>query len=128
MLSPSETGEIVADCLYPTAGMNLPKTFERLRCMTRVLDKEHPKSLPILNELVHRVAQASRLPSHAVSAFLSPKSAAIAEDASERSDHLQAADIAAGHAASMLNTTNGDYRLLARHFRWVGRNGIVIPG
>ncbi len=52
---------------------------------------------------------------------------AVFEEASQMTDHMQAADFAAGWAADLLLATNGDYRSLAKRFRWVGVNGVVIP-
>ena len=83
------------------------------------------KSLPILNELVGRVARAARLPTFVVSRG---REKAISEEASKLTDHMQAADLAAGWAADLLLSTNGNYRALARMFRWVGVNGVSIPG
>jgi hypothetical protein len=92
--------------------------------MGRAFDVEHEKSLPILNELVDKVTRAARLPTFVVSRG---REKAVSEESSQLSDHMQAADMAAGWAADLLLASNGDYRALAKQFRWVGVNGIVIP-
>jgi hypothetical protein len=52
---------------------------------------------------------------------------AVTEASSSQSDHLQAADFAAGWAADLLVATDSDYRALASKVRWAGVNGVVIP-
>jgi len=126
MLSPSETMEVV---LAFGGGAYVPGSLagalDIVKSMGRAFDVEHEKSLPILNELVDKVARAARLPTFVVSRG---RERAVFEEASHMTDHMQAADLAAGWAADLLLATNGDYRSLAKLFRWVGVNGIAIPG
>jgi hypothetical protein len=126
MLSPSETMEVVlafGGGAYAPA--SLVSALDIVKSMGRAFDIEHEKSLPILNELVDKVARAARLPTFVVSRG---REKAVFEEASHITDHMQAADFAAGWAADLLLATNGDYRSLAKRFRWVGVNGVVIPG
>jgi hypothetical protein len=51
----------------------------------------------------------------------------IREASSISSDHIQAADIAAGWAGDLLVATNNDFRALARQVRWVTVNGLSVP-
>jgi hypothetical protein len=104
---------------------SLAGALDIVRSMGQAFDVEHEKSLPILNELVDKVARAARLPTFVVSRG---RERAVSEEASHMSDHMQAADFAAGWAADLLLATNGDYRALAKLFRWVGVNGVAIPG
>jgi hypothetical protein len=125
MLSPSETMQVVL--AFGGGGYgpsNLVGALDTVKSMGRAFDIEHEKSLPILNELVDKVARAARLPTLVVSRG---RERAVSEEASQTSDHIQAADLAAGWAADLLLATNKDYRALARQFRWVGVNGIAIP-
>jgi hypothetical protein len=125
MLSPSETMEVVLAFGGGSYGPpSLASVLDIVKSMGRAFDVEHEKSLPILNELVDKVARAARLPTLVVSRG---REKAISEEASHLTDHLQAADVAAGWAADLLLATNGDYRALAKQFRWVGVNGVVIP-
>jgi hypothetical protein len=125
MLSPSETMEVV---LAFGGGMygppNMAGALEIVKSMGRAFDVEHEKSVPILNELVDKVARAAHLPTFVVSRG---REQAVSEEASHLTDHMQAADLAAGWAADLLLATNGNYRALAKQFRWVGVNGIAIP-
>jgi hypothetical protein len=126
MLSPSETMEVVLALGGGAYGPpSLAGALDIVKSMGRAFDVEHEKSLPILNELVDKVARAARLPTFVVSRG---REKAISEEASHTTDHMQAADLAAGWAADLLLATNGDYRALAKLFRWVGVNGIAIPG
>jgi hypothetical protein len=126
MLSPSETMEVVlAFGGGPYAPHNLASALEIVKSMGRAFDIEHRKSLPILNELVDKVARAASLPTFVVSRG---RENAVSEEASHLTDHMQAADFAAGWAADLLLATNGNYRALAKQFRWVGVNGVAIPG
>jgi len=126
MLSPSETMEVVLAFGGGSYGPpSLAGALDIVKSMGRAFDIEHEKSLPILNELVDKVARAARLPTFVVSRG---RESAISEEASHVTDHMQAADLAAGWAADLLLATNGDYRALAKQFRWVGVNGIAIPG
>jgi hypothetical protein len=59
--------------------------------------------------------------------MLVPPELAVTEASSEQSDHLQAADFAAGRATDLLVATDGDYRALASKVRWARVNGITIP-
>lgn len=125
MLSPSETMEVVLGFGGGSYGPpNLAAALEVVKSMGRAFDVEHEKSLPILNELVDKVTRAARLPTLIVSRG---REKAVSEESSQLSDHMQAADMAAGWAADLLLASNGDYRALAKQFRWVGVNGIVIP-
>ena len=126
ILSPSETMEVVLAFGGGAYGpSNVAGALDTVKSMGRAFDVEHEKSLPILNELVDRVARAARLPMFVVSRG---REKAISEEASKLTDHMQAADLAAGWAADLLLSTNGNYRALARMFRWVGVNGVSIPG
>jgi hypothetical protein len=126
MLSPSETMEVVLAFGGGTYGPgSLAGALDIVKSMGRAFDVEHEKSLPILNELVDKVARAAKLPTFVVSRG---RDKAVSEEASHTSDHMQAADFAAGWAADLLLATNGDYRALAKLFRWVGVNGVAIPG
>lgn len=126
MLSPSETMEVV---LAFGGGAHAPASLsgalDVVRSMGRAFDIEHEKSIPILNELVDKVARAARLPTFVVSRG---REKPVSEEASHLTDHMQAADLAAGWAADLLLATNGNYRALAKQFRWVGVNGVSIPG
>jgi hypothetical protein len=125
MLSPSETMQVVLAFGGGAYGpSSLAGALDIVKSMGRAFDVEHEKSLPILNELVDRVARAARLPTFVVSRG---RERAVSEEASHMTDHMQAADLAAGWAADLLLATNGDYRALAKRFRWVGVNGIAIP-
>jgi hypothetical protein len=125
MLSPSETMEVVLAFGGGAFGpSSLAGALDIVKSMGRAFDVEHEKSLPILNELVDRVARAARLPTFVVSRG---RERAVSEEASHMTDHMQAADLAAGWAADLLLVTNGDYRALAKRFRWVGVNGVAIP-
>lgn len=126
MLTPSETMEVIlAFGRGPCSPENLANALEIVKSMGRAYDVEHPRSLPILNELADKVARAANMPALVVSRG---REHAISEEASHTSDHLQAADMAAGWAADVLLATRGDYRALAKQVRWVGVNGIVVPG
>jgi hypothetical protein len=126
MLSPSETMEVVLAFGSGSYGpSSLAIALDVVKSMGRAFDVEHAKSLPILNELVDKVARAARLPTFVVSRG---REKAVTEEASHMTDHMQAADLGAGWAADLLLATNGDYRALAKQFRWVGVNGVVIPG
>jgi hypothetical protein len=61
-----------------------------------------------------------------VAARLAQK-APISEGPSTMSEHIQAADFAAGWVADLLVATDKDQRALARKVRWVGLNGLSIP-
>jgi len=126
MLTPSETMEVIlAFGGSPHGPANLASALEIVRSMGRAYDVEHPKSLPILNELADRVARAANMPALVVSR---DRPQVVSEEDSRTSDHLQAADMAAGWAADLLLTNRGDYRGLAKQVRWVGVNGIGVPG
>jgi hypothetical protein len=126
ILSPSETMEVVLAFGRGIYGpSNVASALEIVKSMGRAFDVEHEKSIPILNELVDKVARTARLPTFVVSRG---RQQAISEEASQLTDHMQAADLAAGWAADLLLSTNGDYRALAKMFRWVGVNGVAIPG
>lgn len=126
ILSPSETMEVVLAFGGGAYGPpNVAGALDIVKSMGRAFDVEHEKSLPILNELVDKVARAARLPTFVVSRG---RERAVSEEASSMTDHMQAADLAAGWAADLLLATNGDYRALAKQFRWVGVNGVTIPG
>jgi hypothetical protein len=126
MLSPSEFMELRLMVEQPYLRGSIAENMERIAKLGHVFDVEHPKSLPILNELVGQVAEASGIPHHAAR-LLSLRNR-VREEPSNVSDHIQAADFAAGWAAELLNSTDGDYRALAGKVRWVGVNGVAIPG
>jgi hypothetical protein len=126
MLSPSETMEVILAFGGGNYGPpSLASALDIVRSMGRAFDVEHEKSLPILNELVDKVARAARLPTLVVGRG---REKAVSEEPSQLSDHMQAADMAAGWAADLLLATSGNYRALAKQFRWVGVNGVAIPG
>ena len=125
MLSPTEFREIRLLAAEPTLRTSFANNLERLRNLAHVFDAEHPKSLPLLNQLAGRLAEASGLPP--ILARRLTDETPIREAASTNSDHIQAADIAAGWASDILMSTNSDYRALARQVRWVTLNGIAIP-
>src|SRR5260370_4488319 len=63
MLSPSETMEVVLAFGGGAYGpASLVSALDIVKSMGRAFDVEHEKSLPILNELVDKVARAARLP------------------------------------------------------------------
>jgi len=102
-------------------GLAIARSTQR----SRLWDIEHPRSLPILNDLSDRIAYLAagrlRLPWRR-------GLPAVEEGASVDSLHLQAADMAAGWSANLLTLTGGDYRSLAQKFASVSVNGIVYPG
>jgi hypothetical protein len=125
MLSPTEFREIRLLAAEPMLRSSFADNLERLRNLAHVFDAEHPKSLPLLNQLAGKLAEASGLPPMLAQRLTSE--APIREAVSTSSDHIQAADIAAGWASDILVSTNNDYRALARQVRWVTLNGIAIP-
>lgn len=125
MLSPTEFQELRDIAKYPYMQGMFAENKNRAAKLGHVFDHEHPKSLPILNELVSRLAQASGIPCH-VAATLRLKGP-VREESSATSDHIQAADFAAGWAADLLTSTDSDFRALAAKVRWVSVNGIVWP-
>lgn len=124
MLSPTEKYELHYMALTPYGGRLFMRNQDRIASMSRVFDTEHGKSLPILNEFIDRVAHMSKV--HTGVSLRSPE-LAVRELSSANSDHLQAADFAAGWSADLLVATDSDYRTLASKVRWAGVNGIVIP-
>lgn len=125
MLSPSERREVVAIC------SDFSDTDYGTRCallakMCRVFDVDHPGSVPILNEFSDRLIHAAGVGN--VAALLRGSSKMVSEEKSHSTDHIQAADMAAGWAVDLLIYSRGNYAELAKRFAWVGVNGVVIPG
>ncbi len=123
MVSPTEK----LDLIRITSGFDQPnmmESIEIIKKMGRIFDIEHAPSVALLNEFSDRIAQAAHLPQLS---FLDGQSKVVSEEKSENVDHIQGADIAAGWAVDMLMLTDGDYRALARQFKWVSVNGVVIP-
>lgn len=125
MLSPSEFRELRLIVAQPMFRGNFLKSIERVKKLAHVFDTEHSKSVPLLNHLVGQIAEVSGIPPH-IAANLAAKTP-IREASSLSSDHIQAADFAAGWAADLLVATNNDFRALARQVRWVTINGLSVP-
>lgn len=125
MLSPSERRQVVAICSH-TSSADYGTRYALLAKMCRVFDVDHPGSVPILNEFSDRLIHAAGAGN--VAALLRGSSKMVAEEKSHTSDHIQAADMAAGWAVDLLIYSHGDYKELAKRFAWVGVNGVVIPG
>jgi hypothetical protein len=125
MLSPSEFQELRFMIASPMYGGNLSKNLERIKKLAHVFDVEHAKSVPLLNELVGQIAAVSGVPRGIATHLAS--AAPIREASSTSSDHIQAADFAAGWAGDLLVATNNDFRTLARQVRWVTVNGVSVP-
>ncbi len=125
MLSPTEFMQIRLLATEPMLRNSFAESLDRLRYLAHVFDAEHPKSVPLLNQLAGTLAEASGHPQPVASRIATEKP--IREAVSTSSDHLQAADIAAGWASDLLLGTNNDFRALARQVRWVTLNGIAIP-
>jgi hypothetical protein len=125
MLSPSEFQELRFLVAGPMHGGGLSQNLERIKRLAHVFDVEHAKSVPLLNELVGQIAQVSGIP-RGVAAHLA-SAAPVREIPSTSSDHIQAADFAAGWAGDLLVATNNDFRALARQVRWVTLNGVSVP-
>ena len=125
MLSPSEFQELRFMVCHPWGRGNFAENLERIKKLAHVFDVEHAKSIPLLNELVGQIAEVSGVSRHLAAGLAS--SAPIREASSLSSDHIQAADFAAGWAADLLVATNNDFRALARQVRWVTLNGMSIP-
>jgi hypothetical protein len=125
MISPSDRKALVARCTLSSAS-DFDSAVASIKKMSRIFDEEHAKSVPILNELSARLAQAAGV--RGVGIFHHGAIDPVAEADSQDAEHLQAADMAAGWAVDILTLTNGDYRSLAQKFAWVGVNGVVIPG
>lgn len=123
MLSPSEFFELRWLAENPYMRAPLSHRVEHAGKLGHVFDDEHKKSLPILNELVTKIALASGVPPTA--AMLLSLRQPVSEQSSHLSDHLQAADFAAGWAAEILAGTNSDFRALAAKVRWLSVNGIL---
>lgn len=126
MLSPSEYQELRFLACEPRVGFGLRRNIERIKKLAHFFDTEHTKSLPLLNELVGQIAEVSGIPSRLASVLTSKTP--VREASSTTSDHIQAADFAAGWASDLLVSTNNDFRALARQVRWVTLNGVNIPG
>lgn len=124
MLSPSETREI-ASINALASGPNYGLAIARIARLSNMWDVEHPKSLPILNEFSERIAYIAAGRTR-LCELISHKPS-VTEGVSHESDHLQAADMAAGWAANLLTLSGGDYRSLAQKFASVCVNGIVYP-
>jgi hypothetical protein len=125
MLSPSERREVIAICSHSSSS-DYGTRCALLAKMCRVFDVDHPGSVPILNEFAERLTYAARLGN--VASLLRGSAKMVSEEKSQTSNHIQAADMAAGWAVDLLIFSNGDYVELAKRFAWVGVNGIVIPG
>ncbi|MGC2420037.1 MAG: hypothetical protein WA405_00125 [Candidatus Acidiferrales bacterium] len=125
MLSPAEAKEI-ASIKYLSGGMNYGLALAKIARLSRMWDVEHPKSLPILNEFSERIAYIAA--GHGVFGRRFKSQPFVTEGGSHSSDHLQAADMAAGWAANLLTLSGGDYRSLAQKFATVCVNGVTYPG
>jgi len=62
MLSPSEFQELRFAIGSPMYGGSFPRNSERIKKLAHVFDVEHAKSVPLLNELVGHIAEASGVP------------------------------------------------------------------
>jgi hypothetical protein len=87
MLSPTEFYELRIIVERPYMRGSLADNMTRISKLGHVFDHEHAKSVPILNELVGTVAEASGIPQH-VARMLSRKEP-VKEDSSVASDHLR---------------------------------------
>jgi hypothetical protein len=125
MLSPSEFRELRLTIGLPMYRGSFARNLERIKKLAHVFDVEHSKSVPLLNELVGQIAEVSGVPRHLAAHLASSKP--IREACSTSSDHIQAADFAAGWAGDLLVATNNDLRTLARQVRWVTLNGVSVP-
>lgn len=122
MLGPSERAQLISHSL----GVGLsPLTLGTIREMRRIFDREHSKSIPILNEFYQRLLHAAGRRGIALRPIATD---IVSETESQDIDHIQAADMAAGWAVDLLIFTNGDYRTLAQRFASVSVNGIIVPG
>src|ERR1700722_15287304 len=95
MVSPSELSEILSSH-FGGGRLDFQTGMKYVTDVTRVFDVEHPKSLPILNEFVQRLAHTAGVPRSI--AHIMQRTKAVYERSSHEIDHLQAADIAAGWA------------------------------
>jgi hypothetical protein len=125
MLSPSEFQELRFIVGCPMYTGSLARNLERIKKLAHIFDVEHAKSVPLLNELVGQIAEVSGIPRHLATHLASSRP--IREASSTLSDHIQAADFAAGWAGDLLVATNNDLRALARQVRWVTLNGVSVP-
>jgi hypothetical protein len=125
MLSPSERREVIAVCTS-LRGASYETRCALLAKMCRVFDVEHPGSVPILNEFAQRLLRAAHVGNAA--SLLRGSAKMVSEEKSHTSDHIQAADMAAGWAVDLLIFNHGDYRELAKRFAYVAVNGVVVPG
>jgi hypothetical protein len=125
MLSPSEFQELRFIVASPMNVRGFSRNLERIKKLAHVFDVEHAKSVPLLNELVGQIAEVSGVPRRIASHLTSE--ASIREASSISSDHIQAADFAAGWAGDLLVATDNDFRALARQVRWVTVNGVSVP-
>lgn len=125
MLSPSELQELRLIINWPIYRGNFAQNLDRIKKLAHVFDVEHAKSVPLLNELVGQIAEVSGVPRQLATHLASSKP--IREASSTSSDHIQAADFAAGWAGDLLVATNNDLRSLARQVRWVTFNGVSVP-
>lgn len=125
ILSPTEFLELRMLVAEPHLKHQFQPNLERIKKLAHVFDVEHAKSVPLLNGLVAQLAEVSGIPRRVASelAMNSP----IKEAPSDASDHIQAADFAAGWAADLLVATDNDYRVLAQKVRWITVNGVSIP-
>ena len=125
MLNPAETRQLIDLCTL-SSGANYATGLAQVARLCRIWDIEHPKSLPILNDFSDRIG--SIISTRGRHFFAGRTKPAVSEEVSHSSDHLQAADMAAGWAAHLLTLSGGDYRSLARQFISVCVNGVVYPG
>jgi hypothetical protein len=125
MLSPTEYQELRIMVSNPMFRGRVSQNVERIKKLAHVFDAEHAKSVPLLNGLVGKIAEASGIPRSFASQMMA--ASPICEVASTSQDHIQAADMAAGWAADLLVATNNDYRTLARQVRWITVNGLSVP-
>lgn len=125
MLSPSEYQELRFIVGNPLYRGGLARNMERIKGLAHVFDVEHAKSVPLLNELVGQIAEVSGVRRQL--ATNTQQDNPVREASSTSSDHIQAADIAAGWASDLLVATNNDFRALARQVRWITVNGVSVP-
>jgi hypothetical protein len=128
MISPSEKRQLIRLCARSTRlglGYYPEDGAEIIRKIGRVFDVEHAKSVDLLNDFSERIAEAVGI---SYNLFFDSPERAVSEAKSERIDHIQAADIAAGWAVDTLLLTRADYKVLAKQFAWVAVNGVAVPG
>jgi hypothetical protein len=127
MVGPEEMRELVGNSVLAGGGYHWRSSL-KLSQLSRMWDVEHPRSLPILNEFSKRIAYLAAGPRMGRHGRGRNEAPTVIEGKSHESDHLQAADMAAGWAANFLALNGGDYRSLAQRFSSVCVNGIAYPG